>query len=739
MPAVSEQEEFEFRRRAEQESHAGMSHTPGAERPDVIGELGDTAADVALGFAGTPVDVGNQTLNLGRAAVGSVGRATGLMSPGQMPNLVDPANQPGSSAWLQNWARDNGLISRANDPTTQSGRVARSALSGALGAALGGKVGISPAIRNAIGGAASGLGAGAVNESNLDGSSKGLASAAAALLPGMGAQSRSAMMERIRKAIVGNTDVAGKVQTARDAGIKNPDPAAVTGSKGLAGVQGAFSRLPGGTGVMDKAAEARIEGVQGRVKEIARALNPSGPVNAERAGAELQTGIHGDVTRMRGVQKSLYDKVDAVVPSDTQIPMTKFRAALREFAAPVKGAEAMSAQLVPGKVKSLHEALETDLSAIPEKQEPEGPPPVSSKPAALPDLAELLRIFENPPAKPAPATPPKVMRPVTTERRNGDHIQRIDRQIEVKDTAAREAKDTMPYEAVSGIRSQLGRLLESPGMLTDAPKNEYKALYRALTEDIRGGLPPNARQTWDRASKYTRAMHDRVDSVYEPLERAGTPEKAVTAALSGTNAGASAFRKVMGSLTPPQANAVAAHVVEKMGTARPGQQDAEGGRFSIETFATNWAKMSDGARRALFKGRTYDDMKTIAQAASDMRSAGQGTQNASGTGRAVAHVGFYGAAASQIVSGLVSGNVGQAAKVGAAFAGEAALNHAVARALTSPKFVQWLADGTKPAAADAGSYVGRLLAIQKTERDPETQAALGDVAQAVGAAPVEAQ
>lgn len=748
---------FQDAQKFKEPAHQGAAHMPGPEPANVIGEVGDTAADVALGFAGLPADFGENVIDLGRAALGSVETAAGR--PDLAPALSDRAATPGTTEWLQAMARKHGMIDPANDPTTPQGRTARTVLSGALGAAAGGRMGapaaqsgreiLSGALRQGAGGAASGLVAGIANEAPMDDSSRAMASTVASLLPNTSASARRAIQERIRKAIIGNTDVKGREATARRAGIDSPDPAAVTGSSALGNLEGAFARLPGAAGILDTAAERRQEGMRGRTQDVARGLNPGGPVDAERAGRALQEGVHGDVERMRSVQRGLYDKVSAVVPPATDIPLSNFRDALRRFAGPVEGAEATSAQLVPPKIKALFDALETDLAAVPTKPGGEAAGPLKAELGELPSTPRtpdevgdyLMKILgkrdqisaarekaDSDAARAAKAREP-VNRPVSTERRKDDHLIRLDREIQVRDAApeGRAAKDSLPYQTVAGLRSQLGRLLESPSLLVDAPKNEYRALYRALSDDIRKALPPEAKQAWDRASNYTRAMHDRVDTVYEPLERAGTPEKAVKAAFSGTREGSSAFRKIMGATTPAQRNAVAAHVIEKMGTTRPGQQNVDGDRFSAETFLTNWNSMNDGARRALFPGRTYDDMKTVAEAASHMRDAGRGSYNPSGTARTVTHAGFYGIAAQQIVSSLLDLNPVRAARTAVAFGGEALVNRNVARALTSPKFVAWLADGTKPAAADAGSYVGRLQAIQKSERDPETADALAQL------------
>jgi hypothetical protein len=250
-------------------------------------------------------------------------------------------------------------------------------------------------------------------------------------------------------------------------------------------------------------------------------------------------------------------------------------------------------------------------------------------------------------------------------------------------------------------------------------------MYAAVSKDLEASLSPDQRKAWSRAKRYTEAGHTRIDSVIQPLFDRGTPEKALNFALSGTRDGASALRSIFGSLKPEEANVVRAHVVENMGRANPGAQTAEGNKFSVETFVTNWNKMAPEARRALFSDpKVRADMENIARVASDYKQAGRALYNPSGTAAAGAHA----AAGGGFAVALMTGNFPVAAGV----AGEVGLNNALARAMTNPKFVSWLAKAGSAPPDKRMQYVTELSALAGKTADPDQQAdlqALADFAQ----------
>lgn len=80
----------------------------------------------------------------------------------------------------------------------------------------------------------------------------------------------------------------------------------------------------------------------------------------------------------------------------------------------------------------------------------------------------------------------------------------------------RPASTSLSYEALSKLRTTVGRELEDATLVSDVPRSRWKALYGALSEDMREAAKatgPEAQRAWSRANTYTRAMMDRLDTI----------------------------------------------------------------------------------------------------------------------------------------------------------------------------------------------------------------------------------
>jgi hypothetical protein len=714
-----------------------QEHAPGVR--DMAEFVSGNVGKGMAGLAGLPVDTALNVWDMGKAGLGTAQGALTGKAPSAAFDPTDRGGVVGSSENLIRAAQRAGLISPAAEPTSGAGRVAAGGIQAGTAAMLGGGrlPSTGAAVRQGAAGALSGGLAAGAGEAGLDPATQQLVG----MSPGLAGQAAPVGVEATRKALV-RPGAPERLRSQQEAGMGGrPSAAAAAGGPGLlADLTATGQRLPGGT-PFSRAADERAAGAQRRTEEIARQLAPNGEVGKLAAGARIKAGAEQAVESFRTVQGQLYERVDQLVSPQQDIPLTNFRAKLREFANPVRGAEATTASQVPAPVAAYLRGLETDLAAVNAKTAPPvsvGPEPPLPGPRATPAIRRAMtrehdawvakRDAAQAAADAAVREPGQRANDVTRQR--DGHIERIERTIDVRNPAAegRDAKNSLPYEAVAGIRSQLGRMTEDGLLLSDAPKSMYKALYRALNDDIRAALPPDARAAWERASRYTRAGHDRIESVYQPLMDKNTPELALRAALGKGAGESSAFRRIMGSLTPAQRDAVGAHVIENLGKAAPGRQDAEGQVFSLETFLTNYNRMPEASRRALYPSpATRESIDAIARAASDIRMAMRDTANASGSGRAVSHTGFYGAGLAGVLVPLLTGNPGVAAGTAGALAGEFATVNLLSRAMTSPDFVKWLAEGTQRPQQDQMRYAARLATIARNTRDPETKQALNGV------------
>jgi len=275
----------------------------------------------------------------------------------------------------------------------------------------------------------------------------------------------------------------------------------------------------------------------------------------------------------------------------------------------------------------------------------------------------------------------------------------------------------IPYEAVKRIRTDIGEAISDYSLSPDTPTRELKQLYGALSKDMEAAARaagPEAMRAAKRANNYTRAVANRLEQVQRVIDKNGGPERVYEAAMAGTRDGGTTLRAVMRSLPPEGQKAVSAAVLKRMGMATPGNQDAAGDVFSAATFLTNWNRVSPEAKRALFDryGPGFSkDMDRIARVSQNIKDGAKVFQNPSGTANKAA-AWTYGASlvASMFDPSFVS--------TGSLVGGGAAANY-MARKLTDPDFVSWLAKSTAVPVGSATAQIQVLRQIGERQNDQD--------------------
>jgi hypothetical protein len=161
---------------------------------------------------------------------------------------------------------------------------------------------------------------------------------------------------------------------------------------------------------------------------------------------------------------------------------------------------------------------------------------------------------------------------------------------------------------------------------------------------------------------------------------------------------------------------VRATVINRLGKALPGMQNAEGDAFNPSTFLTNWNKLDPAAKDALFgaKGQTNQLRRALDSFANTTGTIRNSTlyKNPSGTAAAAGH-GFGLLALLGEAGAALSGHP----KVLAASAGAIAGNNILARALTNPKVVSWLASSAKLPTSALPNAINQLSKMGKIDPD----------------------
>lgn len=281
----------------------------------------------------------------------------------------------------------------------------------------------------------------------------------------------------------------------------------------------------------------------------------------------------------------------------------------------------------------------------------------------------------------------------------------------------------LPYQALSALRSRVGDLLESSEIIADAPRKQLKQLYGAITTDMKAAAQangPEAEMAFDRANRYTRAGHDRIDMISNTVNKDG--EAITQSALSGTKEGATKLRALMRSIPEESRAPLQAYVIKKLGKATSGRQNAEGDQFSTETFLTNWNNISPEAKMQLFTDdATRKGLDAVAKAAETIRAGSKVFSNPSGTAPALtAQMGAGGAILSLLlgrpeIAGGIAGTMGVA--------------NLSARLMTNPRFVQWLGTANKVPVEQIPAQLNALANSTQEKQDMQ------DLQDMVSAAP----
>jgi hypothetical protein len=636
------------------------------------------AAEAGLGqgfsyLAALPVDSNINTANLMKTGIGTAyHKLTGNDIPEwlQVNQGASPAGAKLAAA-LDKYSHGTfpTTVDRPDDAASRYIATGASVIPGALigGGAGGAEAGtsvIGPAIRATAGALPSAEAGRAVMETQPfgDNSTANMAASAAAQL-GLGYG-----LPAVTKFGIRGPNGADMQQTAEDFRAAGAEPTVgqASQSRPMQFIESGLAKIPGGAGVIHKAATDQAAGMGQTLSGAVNELSPGG-ATPEQAGTAISEGVTGGYKpAVDQLAAAKYAALDAKIPPDTDLTPTNTIAAFNRATRVIPGAEATSAALANKSLITLRDAFLADAGS-------------------------------------------------------GD-----------------EGALSMPYEAVKAMRSEIGSRLGESSLTSDIPRSQLKQVYAGLSQDMQGAAQnAGAMREFDDANGYFKMKQGQLDDLDRLINKNGGPEAIFRGALSGTKDGATVLNRVMGTdpngtpiLSPEQRNVVTAAVMDRMGKATPGNQNAAGDLYSPQTFLTNWNRLHPDAKDALFgtSGNLRDTVENFANVADNLRQGSKVFANPSGTGPAMNQSETLkhfldlavGAVAGHglhqgIAPGAVAGAIGipTAAYVGA-------------KAMTSPTVVDWAG---RPAFG-SGSQLGSFTAAQDTFSDKQRR--LADALRAVG-------
>lgn len=304
------------------------------------------------------------------------------------------------------------------------------------------------------------------------------------------------------------------------------------------------------------------------------------------------------------------------------------------------------------------------------------------------------------------------------------------------ENATKEGVMRLPYNALKKIKQQVGNKLLDLDLISTQEKGMLKQLYRSISTDIEsnaltvGGL--KAVKALNRANKVYQAGLAKIETFLQPIYNKANPDLLVRELMASAREGATRLNAIKTSLKPTQYKVLVSSIIDRMGRIAPGQglatevgEETAGqvGRFSSETFLTNWNKLSPAAKETLFSGKGFPksmvkDLNDLLQVSNVIRESGKTFRNPSGTADRLAGIGIgIGGAA-----GVVTGNPMFLAAMPLVMFGA----NVTSKLMTNPRFVSWAARATKIAGNKGiegmAEHITKLGAIAASAGPEERQA-----------------
>lgn len=609
-----------------------------------------------LRLAGLPVDTVANVRDLLKAGAGSVYQSTtGKVAPDFL-QIGDRSNDLGSGDNLINNVQKTSIGRTFTDPINPA---YRGGYSEAVGGGMTGIV--SPvSARQAINQALLSVGGAVAGKGVYDVTGNNALSIAAGMSPTAG---QSAAIDAAKYAIRGGEKgriaMAQRIQDLKNAGIENPSMGLASGNSTVGGLENLLQQTPGAVGIMGKSRDAALNGLQAKLAEAADAA--SGNRGTVASGVSIQNGAKSFKAGARDATNTLYDNLSNVIPNDFPVEVGGTRTALANLNADIPTMEALSRQFKNGRIQAIEGALNTDM-------------------AGTPSVKSVINV------------PQQVV--MGTDAGGMPKYQTIDYPV-YSQTPEIPARTAIPFEAVKKTRTLVGNELNDNSLIADVPRSKWNPLYGALSEDMQAGATaagPEAEAALNRANNFTRSSIGRLEKIAPIVDRAN-PEDSFRALQSTLKDTPTLFQAVKKSLPEGARGDFAGTVIDRLGVAKAGQQDATGGKWSPDTFLTNWNNMSPTARRELLSGfpnaaQVAADVDHVANATALMRGNSKMYANPSGTGAnlvARGTLGAIGGGGALAAMGLGSPMVPLAAAAGVGGA------NVLARALTSGKNVSSVA------------------------------------------------
>lgn len=308
----------------------------------------------------------------------------------------------------------------------------------------------------------------------------------------------------------------------------------------------------------------------------------------------------------------------------------------------------------------------------------------------------------------------------------------------IKDTASivvGERTDRTPNEAMAAMEALLrtgptGDAASFARIMRTIPMGDARTIRATIVDNARGGrqfdsseLAKNWGKLSERGKSALLPQPGLRDVMEDAAGRAATATRDPFAGKSGeqvflefermaNNRGDSVrFRRQMASLSPDEASAFRSLVINRMGLASAGAQNAEGDAFSIARFLTRWNEMTPQARTVMFgNAEMQDDMNALAKLSERVKGS-ESLRGHSNTGA----ININDKTTHGMAVAVIAALSGHPLVAGAALL-PVGYQRLSAQILTSPRLLRWLARAPKkPNIQAQRAHIIALRSIARAE------------------------
>ena len=252
------------------------------------------------------------------------------------------------------------------------------------------------------------------------------------------------------------------------------------------------------------------------------------------------------------------------------------------------------------------------------------------------------------------------------------------------------ANGSLSFRDLRSWRTRLREMMTDAGLRGDTPSGALKQVYGALTRDISASaqnIGGQAALDLPKIDRWYRRISNRIETALEPFNAAGggmgggrqAYRRIIALASKGPQQNTRQLQALSSSLQPDEMRTVGATLLDEMGNPNAGKPGSlEPGAFSAASFATNWARLSEAGKAALFPPQLRRELEALARVADYQREV-EAMANHSRTAVNTQNIATTG--------GLAL--AAQTHTIPLALAGIAGMN-LTGEMLTNPGFVRWL-------------------------------------------------